>query len=864
MIERPEPFSPTRQEETFAPRFRRLADVLARDPSGLELRADPAALAPERLLVFEVRGAIDAFANAVRRVPGLELVDEEELTSDDSDKAPVTYLMVPDARALQELSSLWQRWQRGQIGRGETPWRDVFALLRDLRPWGPQDRVQPADGSILEEEIAGRLLEEAVRLEVELVYRSSARDSADRLEGAMRAVQAQGGRTVSHSRIEGIAYDALLVDLPVAAVRRVIDRAADGLAGLESIMHIRPQSVATGIEVTEPLAGVEALSPAILADPILAVLDGVPVAAHPALAAHLIVDDQFDLEQGAAVADRVHGTAMASLIVHGDRNQPSAPLPRRVHMVPVMGSGDRFPPHRLIVDVIYTAVRALREGTDASAPGVLIINVSLGNPRRPFQGQLSAWARLLDRLAYQYGILFIVSAGNRRESFGIEAFATRTAFEDADTSHRATETLRAIGAVVADRRLISPAETINGLTVGACNEDAVRDTERAMASANVDPFGTLRMPNPSSALGPGFALAVKPDVLLPGSREHLRFIRSHSHIDVEPAGPARGAGLRVAAPPRGGVENADGFTGGTSAAAALASRTAHQIHDALEAAYGEPFLQLSHHDRAVLLKALLAHTACWPEDSASLIRQTLGPADGHYHVRQKDNIRRFLGFGMVDADDAVACASDRATFWATGSLKSEKSATVEVPVPVAMGGHPSHARASFTLPDDARRRRLDLRAAQAMSPDQPQPPAGAPISRSRWTSTRLVKLGFLIGRGHDAKTIAAHRDIESTSHAVTEEARRHGYVFREDREAGIHVELRAKVLRGLEREARRRHLQPHELASALLILLAEDETLLANVLDDDVGPLLPLSRADNDNRISFGPGRRDAAAPITK
>ncbi len=68
---------------------------MARDPGGLELRADPAALAPERLLVFEVRGSVNNFAAAVQRVPGLELIDEEELGSDD-DKEPVAYLLVPD------------------------------------------------------------------------------------------------------------------------------------------------------------------------------------------------------------------------------------------------------------------------------------------------------------------------------------------------------------------------------------------------------------------------------------------------------------------------------------------------------------------------------------------------------------------------------------------------------------------------------------------------------------------------------------------------------------------------------------------------------------------------------------------------
>jgi hypothetical protein len=59
----------------------------------------------------------------------------------------------------------------------------------------------------------------------------------------------------------------------------------------------------------------------------------------------------------------------------------------------------------MIVDVIYSAVMAMREGAEATAPRVVIVNLSLGNPRRPFHGQLSPWARLLDRLAYRFGLL---------------------------------------------------------------------------------------------------------------------------------------------------------------------------------------------------------------------------------------------------------------------------------------------------------------------------------------------------------------------------------------------------------------------------------------------------------------------------
>jgi hypothetical protein len=60
----------------------------------------------------------------------------------------------------------------------------------------------------------------------------------------------------------------------------------------------------------------------------------------------LNVDDLFALEPTALVAERIHGTAMASLIAHRDRNAPELPLPRRIHFVPVLGANDQFPRDR--------------------------------------------------------------------------------------------------------------------------------------------------------------------------------------------------------------------------------------------------------------------------------------------------------------------------------------------------------------------------------------------------------------------------------------------------------------------------------------------------------------------------------------
>jgi hypothetical protein len=696
-IPKPEAFPRDRQTEAFSPKFARLAEILSRDPSGLELRADPSAMAPERLLVFEVRGSIGSFAAAVRQIPGLELIDEEELAADDDDKAPVAYLMVPDVGALKQLESLWRRWLTGGLVWGETPWHDVFALLRDLRRWGPDDRVQPLDTDILTEEIDGRADTDLVKLEIELVFRSNDQIARDQEEDIGSAVIVSGGRIVSRSRIADIAYHALLAELPVHSIRDIIRRAPGGIAGLEAVMHIRPQSVATTIDLADASVSDSRVGTGELGDPILALLDGVPVAAHRRLGRHIVLDDRFGLEPSTLVGGRVHGTAMASVIIHGDFNRPEPPLPRRIHIVPVLGAGDAFPGDRLVVDMVYTVIGAMRGGPEPTAPGVLIVNLSLGNRRRQFHGQLSPWARLLDRLAYRFGILFLVSAGNNTQSFGMPAFSSRTAFEDAAASDKASGTLQAIAGIMADRRLLSPAETVNGLTIGACNEDAVLPADRLTARLNVDPYPGLMMSNPSSALGPGFALSVKPDLLMPGAREHLRVIRSDTPIEVGPAGPSRSAGIKVAAPPRDGRENLDGFTNGTSAATALASRTCHRVHDALEAAYGDSFRTLPQMERAVLLKCLLAHPAKWPDDAASLIRGTIGPSGGRYHVRQKDNIRRFLGYGVVDADDAVACAADRATFWAVGTLERDKIAAIAVPIPAAINGQARAHALSATL-----------------------------------------------------------------------------------------------------------------------------------------------------------------------
>ena len=166
---RPPPFppprhglTPGRQGQRLGPKFDRLRAVLDSDESGLSLRTDPSGIAPERALVFEVAGSITEFHPLVTRFPGLEfLADEEAVFEPDEDFYEVDtrrgregqrredrpvggrlYLAMPDVSALRELLSLWSRWRGGaDLPHGHTPWRDIFAGLRDLRAWGLVDRI---------------------------------------------------------------------------------------------------------------------------------------------------------------------------------------------------------------------------------------------------------------------------------------------------------------------------------------------------------------------------------------------------------------------------------------------------------------------------------------------------------------------------------------------------------------------------------------------------------------------------------------------------------------------------------------------------------------------------------------------------
>jgi hypothetical protein len=667
--------------------------------------------------VFEVTGSVQNFAKAVSRIPGLEFAGEEELVADEFDEHPEFYLLVPQLDALRQIVSLWNEWQRtGTIARHFTPWRHLFSQLKNVRPWGPADRVSVSNRDYFQNIVDGAPDGYLVRIEIELVFRRSEEASTVAEAEVVRQIMQNGGAVIDRSRRGEFAYHAILADVPASEIRRITELDPASLAGADPVASIVPQSVGTPIEAADRMAASEERPSQRIEDPIVAVFDAVPIQAHPLLGGRLIVDDPANLE-ARAVGQRVHGTAMASIVLHGDLNEPPSPISRRVYFRPVMFAppiGDEiFDSDRLVVDVIVEAVMRMRA---AGGPNVIVVNLSLGDRTKPFSGKISTWARALDYLSFTYGILFLVSAGNINEGIPLNEFADASAFEAVSPVERANAAFRSLDAIKADRRILAPADSVNALTIGSWHRDSAAETFPA-ASPFV-PYAGQEMPNLSSRLGPGLRRSTKPEALFAGGRQRARLdpvaappvLLAHPH-------PSRYWGIKVAAPPENGASAGTHFTIGTSAATALATHSAHRIFDALEDAYPDTIGRSTLAERAALLKALLVHTASW-RGSEAFIRPIIDPSATMHHEHWRREVCRHLGYGFVDPEDAIACAADRATMWFAGTIAPEGSIAFDVPIPAVFhsNANPREVRATLAWLAPVRPGHLAYRAVKLRIP----------------------------------------------------------------------------------------------------------------------------------------------------
>lgn len=706
-----------RQGQRLSPMFRRLQSEF--DARRVELQQTAAGADPEQVLVIETVGDVENFANAVKRIAGLEWMAEletDEIAPDEDfydeqnagkELSGRLYLVMTNHRALGEMLSLWQRYRADPnmtFERGLTKFRDVFLRLKDIRRWSVQDRIEETGVLAAWREDLENDENRAVRFEVELWFRGAVSKRQEAQGQVQALIERLRGAVIGNCVIPDIAYHALLAEIPANAAQQIIVQPEVDLIKCDSVIFFRPVGqMATGKtpvegELSDHESG-EAALPA--GDPVVAILDGLPLANHGLLQDRLIVDDPDDYASAYTVADRGHGTAMASLVCRGDLSDNAPPLARPVYVRPIMKPipwirsprPEQIPDDVLVVDHIHRAVRRIFEGEGTAgpaAPTVRIINYSIGDPCRQFAQSLSPLARLLDWLSVQYGVLFVVSAGNHLAD--IKAGISTSDFNALTNAEKEARVVKALYEDARHRKLLSPGESINGLTVGALHYDSATVAYRGA----VNLFESL-LPSPVSPFGSGYRRAVKPDLLFNGGRVlYTEPLGATTDSTFEARRLRVAPGNKVASPSAaaGDIDKV-AYCCGTSNAAALISRMTAACHDTLLDVYEEqaPDLELRPY-LAPLLKAMVIHGCSWGEieDRLRAILQT--PSNGR---QIRSLINRWMGYGVPDGNRVMACTEQRATLLGVGQLGDEEAHLFSLPLPPSLGARREWRRLTVTM-----------------------------------------------------------------------------------------------------------------------------------------------------------------------
>ncbi len=766
-----------RQAERLTPRFEELQRAL--EVRRARLHTEAQGIVPEEVVVLETVGTVAGFIRSVEKIPGMEWLgelEEEDIPPDDDffafdnekKRKPGKalrgrlFMIFTNQVALRQMLSLWDTWQAGrELPYGLRSWRKLFEQLREVRRWGARDRLQET-GVLDDWEERIDHGQEVVPCEIELWFRQTPERRRGTRRRVARLVDELEGRIAQEAVVEEISYHALLVHLPVGAIHTLVEDAEHNaeLVQCEQIQFFRASGqMAAVLEDDERLQDV-AFSGRSLPEgsPVVALLDGLPLQAHRRLNGRLIIDDPDDFETEYPARERRHGTAMASLILHGDLAADEDALGRPLYVRPILQPDSRdwrrprqetVPENTLVVDLLHRAVRRLYEGEGEEAPAapdVAVINLSIGIRDRLFDGSLSPLARLLDWLAWQYQVLFVVSSGNHPHR--IELPMPTGELASIAPAELQEQVVRAVAADTRHRRLLSPAEAVNVLTVGAVNDDASSDVPPPQW---VSPFVDVGLPSPINAQGMGYRRAIKPEVLAPGGRVVIQeYLGSTAQMSLSIYNHTLAPGQTVASPgSTAGEVNAAWCTRGTSNSTALVSRGAARLYDVLDELRNElGGDSIDTVPRSVWLKALLAHGACWGS-AGSILSGILRTSENSRQFREY--LTRLLGYGSVDVTRVCECTAYRATAIGGGYLTKDESHHHRFPLPPSLSGRRGYRKLTITLawltpvnPRHQSWRRADLWFAP------PKEPLRVDRQEADWRSVQRGTLQHEILEGEDA------------------------------------------------------------------------------------------------------------------
>ena len=688
-----------RQVQRLTPKMTALQTAVA------TLTQTTAGFEAEKILVFDVAGEVESFYTAIKNfrddtewifdMPDNFDTDDDffvmqnDGTRDDnvSTISGKVYCVLSNVRAMEEILSLWSNYSQDAntpFPHGKKGLKHVFENLRDVHFWGYKERVEETGIlDIWQENLLDPGIDE-VHCEFELFYRRNDQ-KRNSIESELRNdIQSLGGIFIKSSTISEIAYHSVLATVPRAVAESIVGGNQNvSIVSAEQIMFFRPIGQAVVVPNTDFDGGfVIPVVDEISDEPIIALFDGLPQENHPYLEGRLIVDDPDNYAAGYVVDARKHGTSMASLLAHGDLSAITHTVTHKIYVRPIMkpyptlnGYGEEIPSDSLLVDKIHVAVRRLFEADAGEvAVSVKVINLSIGIGYRQFDRAISPLARLLDWLSLKYRVLFVVSAGNHDDDINTDM--SFTDFSAGAMDVRNSAIVGHINREARNLRLLSPAESVSALTVGATFEDAVTFTPNNL---QIMPCSN-GLPSVYSSVGMGLNKAVKPDILYPGGRNWVRESIRHgtgSTIVTWQDVPTREPGTASAAPSSATGANRVMYTYGTSNSAALISHEASRCYDTLINVFQSENEAIPDAHMALLIKAMLVHGAEWgslPDVFAS----ALG-LETRQDMSRK--LHRYFGYGKPNVDKAIQCAKNRVTLIGYGDLKIGEALVYNLPLP---------------------------------------------------------------------------------------------------------------------------------------------------------------------------------------
>lgn len=685
------------QRQRLAPQLQRLSEAFEHHRAAVQ--RDIQGLDPESVIVFEVAEGVDSFITAARHA-GMEWMgdwdsmmdadDDFYIDEDQTKKVPEKlYFTMSDQRALEQMLSLWQRYQGGdeRFERGFGGFRKVFEQLRNVRLWNVQDRFYDT-GVDTVWEAALQNNAATIRFEIELWYRENGDKRREAQNQITHIIEQFAGSVIRVSEYPEIAYHGMIAECPADGIRAMMNNPSNPLFNANQVMWIRATGQALAHTETSDITEQRDSFPlGRLDNPVIALFDGLPLAGHSLLNGRLDVNDADGYEDQYSVEQRQHGTEMASVILYGDLSHPFSPLHSRLYSRVIMkpnGLGEEaVPDDKLFVDVLHQAVMEIVNDPVLKS-SIRIINLSVGDLSRQFSYALSPAAKMLDYLGERYNLLFIVSAGN--ENSVLDMPMTFGEYDQLGLNEKYKAVYDYLWNEQAGMRILSPSESVNSVTVGALS----RDNSMPPTIANIVDLVPEGSVTSYSRFGGGYNRSIKPDLVNMGGRLFYSILgtrQSEARFRTAKPSISFGPGIKTAFPSNGLAGTA--FSSGTSHATALTSRMCADFLDVLRSV---PQLNIPAEYEATALKAMLIHCCSWKYMDSDMKQYV--PVTGR-QIRKE--VLKWIGYGAPNPEISSFCTDQRVTLIGYDVLSPGKQVNMQFPLPQSLISQKTLKRLTLTL-----------------------------------------------------------------------------------------------------------------------------------------------------------------------